>query len=232
MKLVLFEWKLIVRNKRLKQLFLTTVLMPLLMVYMQFTSPSTSLRDAFVIKESFLWAIFALPASFATFAFSINAAFIEKQLIAPLSILKILQAKYRIYCIVSIVLFILLLPTICLGAKITELVAAFLFSAGFAFFGLFCSSLLTYKPFDVKASPFFNYQGVDAVSYFFPMLVIVVAFGFTVLFYWVFNETITLIAMSLTGLVFIATNRIWLGKIGKKFEQTKYKRLERFREKI
>jgi TM2 domain-containing membrane protein YozV len=58
----------------------------------------------------------------------------------------------------------------------------------------------------------------------------IVAFGFTALFYWLFNETITLISISLIGLVFIATNRIWLGKIGKNFEKSKYYRLECFRE--
>jgi hypothetical protein len=189
------------------------------------------IKEAFLFKEFFLWAIFALPANFATFAFSTNAAFIEKQIITPLSIFQLLQAKYRLYCIISIVLFILFLPTIFLGVKIMELVAAFLFSTGFAFFGLFCSSLLSYKPFDIKASSFYNYQGVDAATYFFPILVLIVAVGFTTLFYWLFNETITLIAMSLIGLVFIATNRIWLRKISKSFEKTKYYRLECFREK-
>jgi hypothetical protein len=230
MNLILFEWKLIFRNKRLKQMFMMSILWLPLMSYMQFAS-SDSLKETFVIKECILWGTFVLPATFATFAFSANAAFIEKQLITPLSIFKILQAKYRLYCIVSIVLFILFLPTLFLGIKFMELVAALLFSTGFAFFGLFCSSLLSYKPFDIKASSFGNYQGVDAGNYFLPMLGIIVAFGFTALFYWLFNETITLIAMSLTGLVFIATNRIWLGKISQSFEKNKYYRLECFREK-
>jgi hypothetical protein len=190
-----------------------------------------SLTETFLIKEFFLWGLFAMPANFATFAFSANATFIEKQLIAPLSIFKILQAKYRFYCIGSIVLFILFLPSLFLGVKLIQLLAAFLFSAGFAFFWLFCSSLLSYKPFDIKASSFYNYQGVGAGSYFFPMLALVIGFGFMALFYWLFNETITLIAMSIIGLVFIATNRIWLEKISKSFEKTKYRRLECFREK-
>jgi hypothetical protein len=188
--------------------------------------------EIFVIKECFLGGFFALPASFATFAFSSGTMFIEKQVITPLSVFKILQAKYRLYCIVSIVLFILFLPSLFLERIILiQLVAAFLFSVGFVFGGLFCSSLVSYKPFDIKASYFYNYQGVDAGSYFFPILVLIVAFGFIVLLYWLFNETVTLIVMSLIGLVFIATNRIWLKKISQCFEKTKYYRLERFREK-
>ncbi|GHT09541.1 hypothetical protein FACS189426_08280 [Bacteroidia bacterium] len=230
MNLILFEWKLIVRNKRLRQLFVVSALLLPLMFYIQLAD-STLLKECFVIKECFLWAIFTLPANFATLAFSINASFIEKQVIAPLSIFKILQAKYRLYCITSGVLFILFLPSLFLGIKLMQLVAAFLFSVGFAFGGLFYSSLFSYKPFNIKASYFANYQGFDAGNYFFPMLMVIVALGLLSLFYWFFNEIITLTAMSLTGLVFIATNRIWLGKIGKNFEKSKYHRLECFREK-
>lgn len=230
MNLVLFEWQLIVRNKRLKQMFIVSVLFLSLMIYMQLIRSQLS-KESFLIKEFFLWGIFTLSANFAALTFSINAAFIEKQLIAPLPIFKILQAKYRLYSIVSLVLFVLFLSSMLFGVKLIELVAAFLFAIGFGFFGLFCLSLLSYKPFDIKASSFFNYQGSDAGNYFVPMLLIIVGFGFIALFYWLFNETVTLIAMSVIGLVFISTNRIWLEKIGKSFEKTQYRRLERFKEK-
>jgi hypothetical protein len=200
-------------------------------IYVQFINPDSLMMEIFVLKEFFLWGLIALPAHFATFAFSMNAAFIEKQLITPLPVFKLLQAKYRLYCILSIVLFMLLLPTIFLGVKIFELVAALLFSTGFASFGLFLTSLVSYKPFDIKASYYYNYQGVDGGNYFAPLLVMAVALGFTALFYWLFNEIITLIILSLIGLVFILLNKIWLGKISEKFEKTKYYRLERFREK-
>jgi hypothetical protein len=200
------------------------------MIYMQLVT-SSLLKDIFLVRESFLWAIFAMSANFATLAFGINSAFIEKQVIAPLSIFKILQAKYRFFCIIAAVLFIMFLPSMFLGVKLMELVAAFLFAVGFGFFSLFLTSLTSYEPFDIKASYFFNYQGVDAGNYLSPLLVIIIAFGFTALFYWLFNEEITLIVLSLIGLIFILTNRIWLGIISKKFEKTKYYRLERFREK-
>jgi hypothetical protein len=117
------------------------------------------------------------------------------------------------------------------GINLMELVSALLFAVGFGFWGLFYSSLLSYKPFDIKASYFINYQGFDASNYFFPLLLLAIALGFKALVYWLFNETITLIAMSIVGLVFISTNKIWLKIISKKFEKTKYYRLECFREK-
>jgi hypothetical protein len=200
------------------------------MIYMQLAN-SALLKEMFLVKMFFLWILFVLPANFATIAFSVNAGFIEKQVIAPLSIFKLLQAKFRLFCIVSSMLFIIFLPSIFLGVKLMELIAAFLFALGFGFFGLFWTSLASYKSFDIKASYFINYQGFDVSNYFSPILVVIVALGFIGLFHWLFNETVTLIVMSLTGLVFIATNKIWLGFIARSFEKTRYRRLECFREK-
>ena len=230
MNLVLFEWKLIVRSKRLKQqLIMSAIIFPLI-VYLQLMGMS---REVFLLKMFFLWIMFALPANFATFSFGANAAFMDKLLIAPAgSIFKILQAKYRLYYILSIVFFVMFLPSMFLGIKLIELIAAFLFAVGLMFFSLFLISLLSHKPFDIKASTTsFNYQEMDVGNMLMPMLVMSLAFGIVALFHWLFNETITLVAMSLIGTVFIATHKIWLKKISKSFEKTKYRRLERFREK-
>jgi hypothetical protein len=180
----------------------------------------------------FLWLLFALPDNFfAALIFSVNASFIEKQLIAPMPIFKILQAKYRLFAIISFLLFVIFLPSMFLGVKFIELAAAFLFATGFLFFALFWTSLTSYKPFDIKATYFYNFQGFDVANYFSPILIIAIAFGLMFLFYWLFNEIITLIFMSLIGLIFISTNTIWLKKISGSFEKTKYRRLECFREK-
>lgn len=230
MNLIRFEWKLIVRNKRLKQMFIVTFILLPTLFFMQFPA-SRFLQDSFLLKEVWLWAIFCVGANFAPATFGILSSFIEIQAIAPLPFDKILQAKYRLFCIVSFVLFIEFLPSMLFGVKLQELVAAFLFAAGFGFFGLFYSSLLSYKPFNIKAFYFYNFQGVDAGNSLFPILILMAGWGFIALFYLFFNETMTLISMSVIGLIFIFTNKIWLGKISKSFEKTKYKRLERFREK-
>jgi len=230
MNWMLFEWKLIVRNKRLQQLFIVSVIFLPLIIYMQFAD-SILLKEYFILKECFLWAIFATPANLATLAFSMNAIFMEKLVITRGAIFQLLQAKYRLYSMISIALFILFLPSMYLGIKFIELIAAFLFSVGFVFFGLFLTSLSSYRPFNINANYFCNFQGFDAANYFFPILVIMVAVGFIALFYWLFNETVTLIAMSISGLIFMATNKIWLRNISTSFEKSKYRRLECFREK-
>jgi len=230
MNWILFEWKLIIRNKRLRQLSIVSVLFLPFIVYTQLAT-SSFVKEYFLLKEFFLFAIFAVPANLATLVFSIDAIFIEKMVITRGSIFQQLQAKYRLFNIFSVVLYILFLPSTFLGIKFIEISAAFLFSTGFVFFGLFWTSLSSYKPFDIKASYFYNFQGFDVANYFFSILVLIAAFGLTALFYWLFNETATLIAMSLIGVVFIVTNKIWLKKIGTSFEKTKHHRLECFREK-
>jgi len=229
MKWILFEWKLIIRNKRLIQMFITSVLLLPFIIYTQLAT-SGLVKEIFLFKEFFLWAMFAMPAHFATLAFSCDAAFIEKLVITRGAIFQQLQAKYKLYAVISLALFILFLPSMFLGVKLIELAAALVFAVGFVFFGLFWTSLYSYKPFNIKASYFYNFQGIDTTNYFSPILVILVAFGFTALFYWIFNETIALIAMSLIGVVFITTNKIWLKQVSANFKKSKYRRLDRFRE--
>jgi len=230
MNWILFEWKLIIRNKRLRQTFIVSVLLLPSIVYMQFVNPIV--QENIMLREWFLWLVFSLPATFfATQTFSIDAMFIEKLVIVHMSIFQLLQAKYRLYSIISVVLFILFLPSMFLEVKLMELVAAFLFSIGFVFCGMFLTSLASYKPFDIKATYFYNFQGFDAGNILFLYLLIIVSMGLTGLLFLLFSETVALIAMSLIGLVFIVTSNIWLKKISTSFEKTKYRRLECFREK-
>lgn len=231
MKLIFLEWKLIVRNQRLKQQFPLIILAFPLLIYMQLLNPGSFVIENFLIKELYLCALFAVTAGFAPMAFGVNAGFIEKQLTMPLSVFEILQAKYRFSVILAILLFIVFLPTTFLEIKFTELVAALLFAIGFLFFVLFYSAPFSYKPYDIKASNFYNYQGVDLGNYLYPLLFLAISIGIMILSYLFFNENITLIVMSAIGFVFVATHKIWLKAISRKFEKTKYYRLERFRGK-
>jgi hypothetical protein len=229
MSLVLFEWKLIIRNKRLKQQFFAMLL--ILLVFCIQIATNSLVKETFLIREFFLWTAFSISAHLATYTFGINTTFIEKQLTIPLPISKILQAKYKFFFRVSTVFFILYLSSTFLGTKVFEIIAAFLFAVGFGFCGLFCTSLFSYKPFDIKASNFANYQGNDVGSILTPFLVLAVAFGFMAFFHWIFNENVVLIAMSVIGLLFIVTHKIWLKFIADRFGKNKYYRLERFRKK-
>ncbi|MDR3226301.1 MAG: DUF5687 family protein [Prevotellaceae bacterium] len=229
MNLILFEWKLMTRNKRLKQQFVILVFFPLV-VYMYFFNQKI-IENAFY-KDFLLIAMF-LPsgACFAPFSIGMNSAFIEKQITIPIALFKILQAKYRLYCIIALFLFIILLPSVFLGVKIPELVATFFFSVGFLFFVYFLTVLLSYKAFDIKGSSFINYQGADFGNWFLPAILLAVIYSVMSTLYIFFSSKIIITSMAVTGLICIATSNLWLNFIAKKIVKKRYYRLERFREK-
>jgi hypothetical protein len=230
MNLIFFEWKLIMRNKRLRQQLFISAPAFIWLIYSPLLADSF-LSESFLFKEIYLWAFFSISAMlFAPFALNINASFIEKLQTSPLSFFDVLQAKYRLYFIISLCSFVLLIPSLFLGVTLFELLTAFVFAVGVANITLFYTSVFAYKGLEIKASSFANYQGSSAGSFVSQLAVVIVLGGGTALIYWLLGKNATLIAMSVISMFFIATHKIWLKKIANKLEKTKYKRLERFRE--
>jgi|GEM_PF-4147840 len=228
--LLLFEWKLFFRNKRLKQQFFMLIVLFLWFSFMLTTSPT--MQESPLIIEVFLIGMMSLFAQFVVYSLATNASFIEKQWTTPLSIFKILQTKYYFFCILSLIPFVLFLPMLFLGqAHVLNLFSNFLFVIGFMFFGSFFSVIFSYKPFDIKASSFYNYQGMDKGNYLYPTFVVLLGVGSVILIYWQLGETITVIFKTVVGLAFITTHKTWLAFITKKIEKKKYYRIERFRKK-
>jgi len=228
--LLLFEWKLFFRNKRLKQQFFMLIILFLWFSFMITTSPTY--QDASLFLEVFLIAMMGIFAQFAVYSLATNAFFIEKQLTSPFSIFKILQIKYCFFCILSLIPFVLFLPILFSGqVHFLNLLSTFLFVVGFTLFSSFFSILFSYKPFDIKASSFYNFQGADKGNYFYPLFIMLLGIGSVVLVYWQLGETIAVIFKAVIGLAFIATHRVWLTFIARKVEAKKYYRIERFRNK-
>ena len=230
MNLLLFEWKLFFRNKRLKQQFF---LMLAIFVLFSFQFASLSLLQEYpLFVELYLIVMMSLFAQFAVYSFATNASFIEKQLTTPLSVFKILQTKYYFFCLLSLIPFVAFLSSLFWGAThLFDLFSTFLFIIGFVLFGSFYCVQFSYKPFDTKATAFYNYQGVDKGNYLYPVLVMLLAVGIILLSYWLFNKTAALILKLVIGIVFIATHKKWLKYIAQKIEEKKYYRIERFRGK-
>ena len=228
--LLLFEWKLFARNKRLKQiLVLIPIFIPL--VYVQFLS--LHFGDGNITFNASVWIMIMLimAVQMAVYAFSTNALFIEKQLTMPFSVFKIFQAKYYFFFLLSSTAFVAMLPAVFLGVSILELIAMYLYVNGLMLAGLFYVNLFSYKAFDIKSSSSFNYQGFTWGNQIAYLVVFIVCAGLIVLGYLFVSETITQIFMIITGTFFIAVHKKWLEFIAKKIEEKKYYRIERFREK-
>jgi hypothetical protein len=230
MNLLLFELKLILRNKRLKQ-FLIMSFMLVFVLYPQFINGNLTEGKHYILLEFFIIACFSLSGSyFAVFAFSMNGSFMEKLMTSPASAKAILESKYYFLCIISLIVVLLMLPCMFWGVKLFQLASAYSYVIGFVFFGFFYTALYSTKTLDIKQTSFYNWQGVSVLSYLLPISVILVATGIIAFIYWLFGENITYIAMSVVGIAFMATHKLWLKYICLKFEKTKYERLECFRE--
>ncbi|MDR2679779.1 MAG: DUF5687 family protein [Tannerella sp.] len=231
MNLLLFELKLILRNKRLRQVFFMSFILVIFILYPPFMGRSATIREYFILQELFIIGCIPLHGSFfATLAFSINGSFWERLMTSPLPVKNILASKYRFLCIISLADVLLMSPCLFLGVKLFQLIAAYLYVIGFVFFGFFYISLFPKETLDIKATSFYNWQGYDISSQLLPCLFLLFAIGFIAFIYWLFGETATYTVMSAIGIAFIATHKIWLDHICRKFEKTKYKRLECFRE--
>lgn len=228
--LLLFEWHLHLRNKRLKQQFFMLIVFFLWFSFMLTTSP-TFQESPFLVEIVFI-GMMSLFVQCATAPLAVNASFIEKQLTTPLSVFRILRAKYYFFCILSLIPFVLLLPTLFWNPiHFFDLFSTYLFVVGFMLFGSFCSNLFSYKPFEIKTSGFYNYQGMDKGNSLYPVFVMSLGVGAVVLVHWQFGETAAVIFKAVVGLAFIATHKIWLTFIARKIEAKKYYRIECFRKK-
>jgi hypothetical protein len=186
----------------------------------------------FVVRMFFLYGLIALPGCmYSLLIFSTEASFIEKLTISPFSVYSMLQTKYRLYCIFATVIALISLPCALFSVKFVEIIAALLFDMGIMFFAGFQCARLNYKKMDIKATQYYNWQGMNfngqLIGFMIMLLPSVIVFFINRLF----GENITLWIMSVIGFIFIVTNKLWLRSIALSFEKTRYRRLECFREK-
>jgi len=172
--------------------------------------------------------LIALPGMMLSqFFFGIEANYISKTMTVPVTFRHILIQKYQLYCLISFGMFLLLLPTLFLGVKITELSASLLLAMGFYLFMGFLSSVLNDKKLDLDARSFANWQGSTFKQYILPNLLLIFVSLMLYCSTLFFSEEAILLGMSVIGLIFIASSRIWLSSLAKYYDKRKYDRIEK-----
>jgi hypothetical protein len=229
MKYLLFEWKLISRSRRLKQL-----MVPLICFVLYFyliVNPFHSLSGIFIFRLFFLYALISIPgATYSQFIFSAEASFMDKLMISPVSIYAVLKAKYRLYCCFAFVIMIIIFPSILFTVSLIEILSSFIFTIGFMYFVCFQCARFNFKRLNIKATKYYNWQGMTINQQIISFIAIFGSGGVIFIIDKLFGENITLLIMSITGLCLILTNKFWLSSISRNFAKTRYHRLECFRE--
>lgn len=230
--MILFEWKLIARNKRLQQMLFFMLLL-IAYFYMMLLSSNFILIDYFIWRMLFLVGMFSMGGVYYGVVFlSINASFIEILMITPNALFNNIRAKYYLYATFSLISFLCILPTLALGMNIGEIVSSFLFSIGFMCCAFFRCALFSYEPINIKGTGFQSWQGFTFYNQLlvpaaiFLLATILIASSNSLL-----GKYVTLIVMSITGVCFIIAHKWWIKRLCKKIEKTKYKRLEYFAKK-
>ena len=231
MNKILFEWRLIIRNKRLSQMLIPMLFLTI-NYYLLLTPTNSILNESFIWRELYLVGLFSLGATYyGVLALGISASYIEKLMISPKPLsTTILQTKYYLYSIFSLIiaLIIMLIPVHKTNSE--EIISAYLFSTGFVYYIMFQCSPLCYDPIDIKATSFYNWQGFTFTNQFFPAILLLAIMTLIAIGHWFLEKKITLIIMSIVGIIFITTHKLWIKSISKRIKKNKYRRLECFRE--
>lgn len=157
--------------------------------------------------------------------------FIDGLMVRRENILQILRAKYLFNCLMLLLPFILLLPTVISGKWSLLMVTSYgVFTAGFQFFLFFQLAVTnrTTRPLNTK---FISKSGMENSSWQFivEMFCLFVPVIFVSVIQALFNETIAYIVMLVIGVVFIATHRLWLRNIYNRFMKRRYGNMAGFR---
>ncbi len=157
--------------------------------------------------------------------------FIDGLMVRRENILQILRAKYLFNCLMLLLPFILLLPTVISGKWSLLMVVSYgVFTAGFQFFLFFQLAVTnrTTRPLNTK---FISKNGMENSSWQFivEMFCLFIPVIFVSVIQALFNGTVAYIIMLAIGLVFIATHRLWLRNIYNRFMKRRYKNMAGFR---
>lgn len=157
--------------------------------------------------------------------------FIDGIMVKRESILQILRAKYWFNCIILIIPFLLMIPTVISGKWSFLMIFSYaVFTAGFQFFLLFQLAVTnrTVQPLNTK---FISKSGMENSKWQFiiQMICLFIPVVFVSILQAIFGNNVAYIIMLFIGLVFIVTHKYWLRNIYKRFMKRRYQNMEGFR---
>ena len=157
--------------------------------------------------------------------------FIDGLMVRRENILQILRAKYWFNCLILLLPFLLLLPTVISGKWSLLMVISYgVFTAGFQFF-LFFQLAVTNRVTRPLNTKFISKNGMEN-SYWqlvVEMFCLLVPVAFASFIQAIFGDTTTYIIMMVIGIAFIATHRLWLRNIYNRLMKKRYRNMEGFR---
>jgi len=223
------EVKSILRNKNMRNSFIYstafTILLSLLISY-------TEIYDGTFTSRFFMVYVFIINGGMLLIKImGAEGNYIDGLMIHKENILQLLHAKYYFYCVLLLLPFLIMIPTVFMGKyTILMLVSMMAFAAGPVFCLLMQMAVWNKQtvPLNSKLVSKGNVEtnwfafGAEMAAMFAPVIIISVLSAFM-------NETLTYVTMLLIGLFFIALRHLWLRNIYQRFMARRYENMESFR---
>lgn len=222
------ELKLILRNKRTKNVLMITLLFAFygLIFYTQDDYKSSYTMLVFV--GIFMTGIFMI--NYGQFLVAWESAYFDGILTRSYPMLDFYKGKFMLLAVSCVATYILTIPYIYFGWHAFWInTATFLFNLGFNSFVLIYASTYNKKRIDLSKGSAFNYQGTSAVQF----IIVLPLMILPVLIFKAFDvfgaPYYGLGAIALIGLMSLAFSKYWFKGIIENFEEKKYRTAEGFR---
>lgn len=221
------EIKLITRNKRIRGFFFIAAFL-LFIFYYLLPRSNEGLYYTFIV---YILISGLFGYMFLQYLFSWESSYFDFILSTKFDVLKYLKAKYLIYLILSIIVFIVFLPVIIKSmTEVHMFLSALLYNLSFGYFIFFFLATYNKSKIDLNGNIFFNYQGLNSTQ--FLGLIVIILFPSLILFLLLFEVNLTQSLFILNFLCLIALiNQKWGWQIiYRKLLQRKFINLEGYRE--
>lgn len=221
------ELKMLLRNKRCKTLLRNLILMVLIF---SLTLSFSSLYDEGILHSMIcVYNFSAFSLLILSQIMSFEGNYFDGLMSRRQSILSLLKAKYYVYCIGEIFLFMLMLPAVFTG-KIT-LLEAFAWAFYAIGFNYFCSfQLAVYNKQTIPLNETVtSRQANGGIQLIINLIILGLPMTAYNLLKNLLDETITHIIFLTVGIIFTLISPLWIRNIHHRFMRRRYENMEGFR---
>jgi hypothetical protein len=225
------ELKLLLRNKRPRQMM---VMFPLMVVYLLFIvfKDGHNRPDSVITMMFISMAMAAGSSIYGQFMFSWESIYFDGIMARKNNFVNYVKSKYYLLVSMATIVFIPLIIFFCIKHLFDPilLVSFFLFTLGplsfiIIFFGTFNDGKI-----DLNQSSFFNYQGVKGNQFILTLVLMLMPLGIYSLFNYLAGDLAGKLAIIIPGILFIVYHNWWIKAIiVQRFMSRKYKNLEGYR---
>lgn len=223
------EIKTILRNKNPRKSFISaTTIVVIISLIISFTDiyDTTFMTDFWCLYNFAIYGCVMLMKIMCHEGNYIDGLMVRRE-----NLLSLLHAKYRFYCALLALPFLLMLPTVISGKwSIWMLLSYAAFTAGFQYFVAF--QMTVYNKMTIPLNTkFISKHGMDTNYFqtFAGLLIFLLPMATVSTLRTLFGDTACYAIIFAIGLAFIATNRLWLRNIYNRFMRRRYANMEAFR---